>query len=463
MRAIPDSIRAVLAIVIAAGLLVSASAPASAATPDRQVVVRGAQWHVAGSDPFSYGRSADVQIMGDWNGDGFRTPGVFRGGTWLLRNSASAGPAEVVVSFGRSGDRPAVGDWNGDGRTGIGVVRGGTWHLRSTATRGAADATFSFGRAGDTPVAGDWDGAAGDGIGVVRAGAWFLRNAASGGAADLAFGYGIAGDVPVTGDWDGDGRTGIAVVRGAVWYLKEVAGPGSATRSSVYGRCGDAALSTHAARAEPGVPTSLGGTEWTTLPTAQRVVALTFDAGGNAAGVASILSTLRSTGTPATFFLTGDWSQAFSSQAADIARSYPLGNHTQSHPDLTTLSDTSVRTQIVSADTAIRAAAGVDPRPWFRYPFGARDARTHSIVQCLGYGSVRWTVDTLGWQGTSGGQSVATVTNRVLANLRPGEIVLLHVGSHPSDGSTLDATALPSIIREVEARGYRFVDLDDYR
>lgn len=463
MRAIPESIRAVLVIVVAGGLLLSTASPTLAAPVDRQVVVRGAEWHVAGAATFNYGRSADVQVMGDWNGDGSRTPGVFRDGAWLLRNSMSTGPADVVAAFGRAGDRPVVGDWNGDGRTGIGVVRGGTWHLRGTASTGAAEATFAFGRAGDTPIAGDWDGASGDGIGVVRAGAWYLRNATSGGAADLAFGYGSAGDVPVSGDWDGDGRTGIGVVRGATWYLRDSAGPGNATRSSIYGRCGDAALSTHAARTEPGVPVSLGGTEWTTLPTSQRVVALTFDAGGNGAGVASILSTLRSTGTPASFFFTGDWARAYPAQAADIARSYPVGNHSQSHPDLTTLSDAGVRAQIIAADTSIRATAGVDPRPWFRYPFGARNARTHAIVQCLGSGSVRWTVDTLGWQGTSGGQTAATVRNRVLANLQPGEIVLLHVGSHPSDGSTLDADALPSIIRDVEARGYRFVDLDDYR
>ena len=91
---------------------------------------------------------------------------------------------------------------------------------------------------------------------------------------------------------DGDGRTGIGVVRGASWHLKEVAGPGAANRSSIYGRCGDGVLSTHSARTEPGVPLAFGNTEWTELPTSQRVVALTVDAGGNANGVASILSRL---------------------------------------------------------------------------------------------------------------------------------------------------------------------------
>ncbi|RPF25901.1 polysaccharide deacetylase family protein [Georgenia muralis] len=463
MAAVARSLRGLFALVVAGVLLMLPGIPGAAAEPDRQVVTRGAQWFVAGGPTFTYGRSADVQVMGDWNDDGVRTPGVFRAGTWYLRNTLSSGAADLVVAFGRAGDRPVVGDWDGDGRTGIGVVRGSTWFLRGTPTSGVAEVTFAFGRRGDTAVTGNWDGVGGAGIGVVRAGVWYLREAPGSGLANTSFVYGARGDVPVTGDWDDDGRTGIGVVRGATWYLRNVPGPGAASSVATYGRCGDGVLSTHSARTEPGVPPSLRGTEWSVLPTTERVVALTFDAGANADAVPSILATLRATGTPATFFLTGAWTQSFPGLAADIAGAYPVGNHTQSHPDLTTLSDADVRSQVIAADSAIREGAGTDPRPWFRFPFGARDARTISLVNCLGYGSVRWTVDTLGWQGTSGGQSASAIVSRVLANLRPGEIVLLHVGSHPTDGSTLDADALPAIIREVEARGYRFVDLDDYR
>jgi peptidoglycan/xylan/chitin deacetylase (PgdA/CDA1 family) len=48
---------------------------------------------------------------------------------------------------------------------------------------------------------------------------------------------------------------------------------------------------------------------------------------------------------------------------------------------------------------------------------------------------------------------------RVLANLQPGAIVLMHVGSHPSDHSTLDADALPTVIIELKRRGYGFVTI----
>jgi peptidoglycan/xylan/chitin deacetylase (PgdA/CDA1 family) len=48
-----------------------------------------------------------------------------------------------------------------------------------------------------------------------------------------------------------------------------------------------------------------------------------------------------------------------------------------------------------------------------------------------------------------------------LNGLQPGEIVLMHVGA-ANDGTTLDASALPSVIRELKAKGYRFVLVTDY-
>ena len=77
----------------------------------------------------------------------------------------------------------------------------------------------------------------------------------------------------------------------------------------------------------------------------------------------------------------------------------------------------------------------------------------------LGYTAVGWTVDTLGWQGTSLGRSTTSVVQRALEYLQPGEIILMHVGANPTDASTLDADALPTIISEIEQRGYELVAL----
>jgi len=77
------------------------------------------------------------------------------------------------------------------------------------------------------------------------------------------------------------------------------------------------------------------------------VVALTFDAGGDAAGVPSILQTLRARGVPATFFLTGRWTRRFPTAAHAVGASHPVGNHTDSHPHLPELSEAAVREELL--------------------------------------------------------------------------------------------------------------------
>ena len=81
------------------------------------------------------------------------------------------------------------------------------------------------------------------------------------------------------------------------------------------------------------------------------------------------------------------------------------------------------------------------------------------LVHRAGYGAVGWTTDSLGWQGTSGGMTAATVVARVLASRQPGQIVLMHVGANPDDGTTLDADALPRVIAGLRAAGYGFTTL----
>ena len=119
-----------------------------------------------------------------------------------------------------------------------------------------------------------------------------------------------------------------------------------------------------------------------------------------------------------------------------------------------------MRTQITGAQTTILRITGEDPRPLFRFPFGDSGQRDLRLVNDLGYIAVGWTVDTLGWQGTSGGRSLDSVVQLVLAAEAPGEIVLMHVGSNPTDHSTLDADALPRVVSGLRSAGYGFVTLD---
>lgn len=207
-------------------------------------------------------------------------------------------------------------------------------------------------------------------------------------------------------------------------------------------------------------PLALAGTDVEVVPGAGPSVALTFDAGANSAALPSILQTLAGAGVRGTFFLTGAWAAANpAGVAAIVAGGHRVGNHSQTHPDFTGLPDAVIADEVRAAEQAI-LAAGADPRPLFRFPFGARDARTIAAVNNLGYVPVRWSVDTLGWKGTSGGVTAQQVADRALSALQPGEIVLMHIGSNPDDGSTLDADALPQMIDRMRQAGYGFVTLD---
>ncbi|ABK01742.1 polysaccharide deacetylase [Arthrobacter sp. FB24] len=207
-------------------------------------------------------------------------------------------------------------------------------------------------------------------------------------------------------------------------------------------------------------PAGLAGQDVELVPGAGPSVALTFDAGANSAGLPSILQTLESAGVRGTFFLTGAWAAANpAGVAAIVAGGHRVGNHSQTHPDFTGLPDAGIVDQVRAAEQSI-VAAGADPRPLFRFPFGARDTRTIAAVNNLGYVPVRWSVDTLGWKGTSGGITAQLVADRAVSALQPGEIVLMHIGSNPDDGSTLDADALPQMIERMRQAGYGFVTLD---
>jgi peptidoglycan/xylan/chitin deacetylase (PgdA/CDA1 family) len=209
------------------------------------------------------------------------------------------------------------------------------------------------------------------------------------------------------------------------------------------------------------LPPAIVADEIVRLQTRRHVVALTFDGGGNADAAQDVLRVLRRENVRATFFLTGHFVQSYPALARAIGRRYPVGNHTVNHLDMLRLSASSATREVTHAAAMIQRATGRDTHPYFRFPYGSRNSATLRLVHRLGYASVRWTVDTWGWMGVSQ-QSVPGAVRRVMDNLVPGEIVLMHLGSS-RDHSTIDSKALPAVIHLVCARGYRFVTLAGIR
>ncbi|MFL6270310.1 MAG: peptidoglycan recognition protein [Actinomycetes bacterium] len=174
---------------------------------------------------YRWGRSGDLPVVGDWDGDGTQTVGVVRPNAALDRNHLlrrNSDGSLLDFWYGRHGDRILVGDWNGDGTWTPAAVRNGAWSLRNSNSTGGADATVSFGRAGDRYLAGDWDGDGDFTPGVHRAGTVWLRNSAGSGPSDVHLRFGRPSDHGYVGDWNGNGTWTPGVLRaGTRWYLKD--------------------------------------------------------------------------------------------------------------------------------------------------------------------------------------------------------------------------------------------------
>jgi endonuclease/exonuclease/phosphatase family metal-dependent hydrolase len=166
---------------------------------------------------FGYGGSAgDVAIVGDWNGDGVDTVGIFRQGVFHLNNGFDWYTDIGPFAYGIASDRPIAGDWNGDGIDGVGVVGagGGLWYWHLSNDFGATNHhVFVFGSSSDHPVVGNWDGIGGDGIGTYSTQDGYFHMSNTLGASYYSHQYGLGTDKPVPGDFNGDGLTSHGITR----------------------------------------------------------------------------------------------------------------------------------------------------------------------------------------------------------------------------------------------------------
>ncbi len=185
------------------------------------------------------------------------------------------------------------------------------------------------------------------------------------------------------------------------------------------------------------------------IATSEKVAALTFDAGSDAGHTQEILDILDDAGIKATFFLTANWLERYPELgAAIISRGHAIGNHTKSHPHLLQLTDDEILAELSDTEESAQNACGRTTKPFFRPPFGEYDRRVASVVGEAGYGyMVLWTIDSLDWKMIPADELV----HRVVDNVKPGAIVLMHVGSQ-----TNEPEALPEIIKQLKDSGYRF-------
>ena len=167
-----------------------------------------------------------------------------------------------------------------------------------------------------------------------------------------------------------------------------------------------------------------------------------------------LLEAMAARGVRATTFIQGRWAQAYPELARSIAGAgHLVGCHSHFHARMPMLTRRGLASDVRSATRAIIDITGVDPRPWFRSPFGALDRGTVVLDQLrtLGYRNVGWNVDSRDWASRGGDRVARRVIDGVVAH-GDGAIVLMHGWPAPNP------RALPRIIDELRGEWCHFRD-----
>ncbi len=200
----------------------------------------------------------------------------------------------------------------------------------------------------------------------------------------------------------------------------------------------------------------LAGDHVRRVDTTERVVALTFDDGPTAEHTGEVLETLAAYGARATFYLTGgECDDDPQGLRAIVDAGHELGNHTWSHRRLVFVSAATVADEIERTDAVFRAA-GYEGPVTFRPPGCKRLLTAPLYLARQERTTVIWDLEPDSLPEVAG--DADGIVAYVSEHVRPGSIILLHV-MYDSRGPS--RAALPRILEQLAADGYRFVTVSE--
>ncbi len=230
----------------------------------------------------------------------------------------------------------------------------------------------------------------------------------------------------------------------------------------------------------PPAPRGAAVPDLTRGPDDRPDVLVSFDAGSSDRGATAILDALASRGIHTTIFLTGEFIRHYPDIVRRIAaEGHEVGNHTDTHPHLTTyaadgrqmtrpgVSRAFLAGELARTARLYREATGRAMAPLWRAPFGEHNAEIRRWAAEQGYWHVGWTggrsgLDGLDWvtdPRSRAYQPADRLLARLVSHAENGGIVLLHLGS---DREEPVASRIALLFDGLKARGFRFVRASDF-
>ncbi len=221
----------------------------------------------------------------------------------------------------------------------------------------------------------------------------------------------------------------------------------------------------------------------------QKNIALTFDGDYLDNITTEILDVLKQEHIRCTIFLTGRYMRRYSQHVQRmLADGHEIGNHTWTHPHLTTFEQNRkhetrvgitkqlVQQELLKTAELFYKLSGQKMKPYWRAPFGEHNQEIRNWAAEIGFRQIGWTVgkdwengmDTLDWVADTTATyyySSDKIAEKILnfgngnANGANGSVILMHlgtlrVGDYPHQ-------KLPYIIKELKSKGYRFVTISE--
>lgn len=204
---------------------------------------------------------------------------------------------------------------------------------------------------------------------------------------------------------------------------------------------------------------SFYGTTVIQNPDAGKNVALTFDDGPYPPYTDELLQVLRQRQVKATFFMVAENAQKHPELVAKLAKQgHEVALHALRHRDFLKLSTAEQQSDVAAGKEILEKLSG-EQVTLMRPPHGFRDWAVLDTLRKNGLTVVNWSVIPRDWTNPG----VTVIVDRVMEQMHPGAIVLLHDGDSPNYAASREQTvqSVPLIIDKLRAAGYNFVTVSE--
>lgn len=189
------------------------------------------------------------------------------------------------------------------------------------------------------------------------------------------------------------------------------------------------------------------------IPTDEKIVALTFDDGPGKGSTEKILEILNENKVPASFFYIGKQIESYKQIVmTTIKGEHMLANHSWSHQRPTSLDIEGFKHELYACQQALAPYGEIGKI--YRPPYGLVTAQQMDLLEQAGYRAVAWSVDSMDWYFDEADKIIECVCQSV----HPGAIILMHSSGGPN-GRQATVKALPEIIARLKEAGYSFVTI----